>query len=98
MSDATRNFDLHVIEATPWARNTRKFVRSRSRHGWRTVLREVSVVAAILAFAVAVVALRFAISVQTVIDPRLAGAVSAIAALVGVAALAGVNMPDGDAS
>lgn len=98
MNEATRNFDLHVIETTPWARNARKTVPSRLHFGWRPLLRELSVVVAILAFAVAVVALRFAISVQPVFEPGVAGAVSAIAALVGLAALAGVNMPDGEAS
>lgn len=98
MNEATRNFDLHVIESAPWARNARKTVPLRVRLGWRPVLRHLSAIVAILAFAVAVVALRFATSVQAVFDPGFAGAVSAVAALVGVAALAGVNMPDGEAS
>lgn len=98
MNEATRNFDLRVIGTTPWAGNARKAVPWHVRLGWRPVLRHLFVIAAILAFAVAVVALRFAISVQPVFDPGVAGAVSAIAALVGLAALAGANLPDGEAS
>ncbi|MEO8507650.1 MAG: hypothetical protein ABI593_08480 [Betaproteobacteria bacterium] len=96
MNEATRNFDMHVIESTPWARNARKTVPLRL--GWRPVLRHLSAIVAMLAFAVAIVALRFATSVEAVFDPGLAGAVSAVAALVGVAAVAGVNIPDGEAS
>jgi hypothetical protein len=98
MNDATRNFDLHVIDTTPWASNLRKTITSRLRLGWRPLLRELSVVVAILAFAVAVVALRFAVSVQPVFDSGVAGAVFAVAALIGVAALAGINMPYSDAA
>ena len=97
MNEATRNFDLHIA-TTPCARNALNFVPLRLRIGWRPVLRHLSAVVAILAFAVAVVALRFATSVQAVFDPGVAGAVSAAAALIGVAALAAVNMPDGGAS
>jgi hypothetical protein len=70
MNEATRLFDLNVIHTTPWARNSTRAPLRLPHVNWRNFASALCMWAGVLAFAMAMVALRLSLYVQAVVTSR----------------------------
>jgi len=91
MNSGTRDVHLSQILPAPWARGDMPIPPLFSPRQWRRVGSELCLLVGLMAFAVAVVALRLTVYGQTVVAPHVAGALAIAAGAVCVLALVSSN-------
>lgn len=96
MNEATRMYDLNVIKTTPWARGDIGTSRRLPRVSWRPLASALCLWTGVLAFAVAMVALRLSLYVQSVISSRAAVITTLVLGVVGVLLFFGAHSLHGE--